>query len=240
MNLVDVVILATLVGTGVGGWRLGFVSRVFVWAGVVTGLAIAVNFVPRVVTGLGGTTANSRVGVALGFLFLAGSIGQAVGLVLGLLVHRVFPIANPLPLWDHVAGAVAGTGGLLALTWLVTPSLAVAEGWPAREIRSSKVVTVIEEVTPHQPASFAAWGLAISQAPYPSALDPLATPPDPGKAPTTRLSPRGRRDRAPFGRAGDRRGVSPDPRRQWLGRGTGNRRDQRPRRGRGARHQCDR
>jgi S1-C subfamily serine protease len=44
-------------------------------------------------------------------------------------------------------------------------------------------------VAPHQPSSFAAWGLAISEAPYPSALDPLSTPPDPGAAPTTKLAP---------------------------------------------------
>ncbi len=188
MNLIDVVILATLVGTGIGGWRLGLVARVFAWAGVITGLAIGVNFVPRVVTGLGGTTANSRVVVALLFLFLVGSIGQTFGLVLGLLVHRVFPVARPLPLWDRIAGAAVGTGGLLVLTWLVTPSFAVAEGWPAREFRASKVVAAIQYVAPRQPARFAVWGLAISEAPYPSALDPLATPPDPGSAPTTQLS----------------------------------------------------
>jgi S1-C subfamily serine protease len=189
MNLIDLVIIAALIGTGIGGWRLGLVARAFAWAGVITGLAIGVNFVPRVVTGLGGTTPDSRVGVALVFLFLVGSIGQAFGLVLGLLVHRVFPLAHPLPLWDRIAGAAMGTGGLLALTWLITPSLAVAEGWPAREIRSSKVVAAIEDVAPRQPSSFAAWGLAISEAPYPSALDPLATPPDPGSVPATKLSP---------------------------------------------------
>jgi S1-C subfamily serine protease len=103
------------------------------------------------------------------------------------LVHRVFPINNPLPLWDRIAGATAGTIGLLMLVWLVIPSLATAQGWPARMARESRLVAGIDRVAPRQPTQFAAWGLAISEAPYPSALDPLATPPDPGAVPTTKL-----------------------------------------------------
>ena len=189
MNALDVAIIATALGAGYGGWRLGLVARVFAWAGVFTGLAIGVNFVPRVVTGLGGNSADDRIGVALLFLFLVASIGQAVGLVIGLLVHRVFPLAHPLPLWDRIAGAAAGTLGLLVLTWLVIPSLATAQGWPARLARNSWMVAAIQRVAPHQPSQFAAWGLAISEAPYPSALNPLETPPDPGSAPTTKLAP---------------------------------------------------
>ncbi|HEY5077127.1 MAG TPA: CvpA family protein, partial [Acidimicrobiia bacterium] len=128
MNALDVAIIATALGAGFGGWRLGLVARVFAWAGVFTGLAIGVNFVPKVVTALGGTTADGRIGVALLFLFLVAAIGQAFGLVIGLLVHRVFPMPNPLPLWDRLAGASAGVLGLLVLTWLVIPSLATALG----------------------------------------------------------------------------------------------------------------
>jgi hypothetical protein len=188
MNALDVAIIAAALVAGVGGWRLGLVARVFAWAGVFTGLAIGVNFVPRVVTALGGTSSNGRIGVALLFLLLVASIGQAFGLVIGLLVHRVFPLPNPLPLWDRIAGASAGTLGLLVLTWLVIPSLATAEGWPARMARDSWMVAAIQDVAPRQPSQFAAWGLAISQAPYPSALGPLETPPDPGTAPKTKLA----------------------------------------------------
>jgi Trypsin-like peptidase domain/Colicin V production protein len=189
MNALDVAIIATALGAGFGGWRLGLVARVFAWAGVFTGLAIGVNFVPKVVTALGGTTADGRIGVALLFLFLVAAIGQAFGLVIGLLVHRVFPMPNPLPLWDRLAGASAGVLGLLVLTWLVIPSLATAQGWPARMARGSWMVAAIQRVAPRQPAQFAAWGLAISEAPYPSALGPLDSPPDPGATPKTKLSP---------------------------------------------------
>jgi S1-C subfamily serine protease len=189
MNALDIAILGAILFAGFGGWRLGLVARVFAWAGVFTGLAIGVNFVPKIVTALGGHSADDRIGVALLFLFLAGSIGQAFGLMVGLLVHRVFPIASPLPLWDRIAGAAAGALGLLVLTWLVIPSLATAQGWPARMSRDSWMVAAIQSIAPRQPAKFAAWGLAISEAPYPSALGPLDKPPDPGTVPTRKLAP---------------------------------------------------
>ncbi len=188
MNALDVAIIAAAILAGYGGWRLGLIARVFAWAGVFTGLAIGVNFVPKIVTALGGTNTDDRIGVALLFLFLVASIGQAFGLLIGLLVHRVFPLPTPLPLWDHVAGAAVGALGLLVLTWLVIPALATAQGWPARMARSSFMVAAIQRLAPSQPSQSAAWGLAISEAPYPSALGPLDSPPDPGSAPTTRLS----------------------------------------------------
>jgi S1-C subfamily serine protease len=189
MNLLDVVIVGAAVAAGFGGWRMGLVARAFAWVGVFAALAIAINYVPQVVTNLGGTSADDRVGVAILFLFLAASIGQAIGLFVGLMAHRAFPLRTPLPRWDRIAGAALGVSGVAVLTWMVIPSLATAQGWPARMSRDSWVVATIQRIAPRQPAKFAAWGLAISEAPYPSALDPLANPPDPGRAPTTRLAP---------------------------------------------------
>src|SRR5262249_2875564 len=40
-----------------------------------------------------------------------------------------------------------------------------------------------EHWAPQQPSEFAAWGRAISDAPYPSALGPLDDPPNPGNPP---------------------------------------------------------
>src|SRR5262249_42608576 len=156
--LLDLVIVGAAVAAGVGGWRLGLVARAFAWVGVFAALAIAINYVPRVVTNLGGTSADDRVGGAVLFLFLAASIGQAIGLFVGLLARRAFPLRTPLPRWDRVAGASLGVCGVLALTWMVIPSLATAQGWPARLSRSSWMVATIERVAPRQPAKFAAWG----------------------------------------------------------------------------------
>ncbi len=183
MNLLDLAVVAAAIAAAVGGWRLGFVARAFAWVGVVIALAIGVHFVPHIVTQFGGTNPDDRVTVAVLFLLLVAIIGQAVGLALGLFVHRVFPMPVPLPRWDRAAGAAVGILGVLVLVWMVIPSLATANGWPARLARGSWVVGRIEQYAPRQPSQFAAWGRAISDAPYPSALGPLDSPPDPGKPP---------------------------------------------------------
>jgi len=188
MNVLDVVVVTAAFGAGFGGWRLGFIARVFAWAGVALALIIGVHFVPRIVTDFGGTNADNRVTVALLFLVFLATVGQALGLATGLVVHRAFPLRVPLPEWDRFAGAFVGVVGVLVLVWMVTPSLATAKGWPARLARGSWIVARIDQFAPHQPAQFAAWGRSISDAPYPSALGPLDSPPNPGKLPPNTLS----------------------------------------------------
>ncbi len=67
--------------------------------------------------------------------------------------------------------------------WMVIPSLAAAQGWPARMARDSWMVAAIQRLAPRQPAKLAAWGLAISEAPYPSALGPSSQSARPGASP---------------------------------------------------------
>ena len=188
MNTLDLVVLVLILGAGVGGWRLGFLARVIAWAGVVVGLAVGVRFVTRVVTAFGGTRPENRASVAVAFLVLTAILGQTIGLALGGLSHRIIPMRKPLPRADRLAGALIGSVGVLALLWMVIPSFATAKGWPARMARGSTIVAAIERWAPRQPARFAAWGRAISDAPYPSALGPLQSPPNPGPPPGTSIT----------------------------------------------------
>jgi S1-C subfamily serine protease len=183
MNIMDAVIVLAALAAAIGGWRFGFVARLLAWAGVALGLMIGIRFVPGVVTAFGGTAADDRVTVALLFLVLVATLGQGVGLAVGAVVHRMRPDVRGLPVWDRAAGAAVGVLGVLALLWMTIPSLATAEGWPARVSRGSALVDLVEEFAPKQPSTFAAWGRAISEAPYPSALGPLDEPPDPGPPP---------------------------------------------------------
>jgi S1-C subfamily serine protease len=183
VNALDLAIAAAAVGAGIGGWRLGFLARVFAWSGVALALVIGVHYVPRVVTAFGGMSADDRVTVAVLFLVLVATLGQALGLGVGVLVHRSRGDGRPLPAWDRAAGAVVGVFGVMLLVWMTIPSFTTAKGWPARMSRDSSVVAFVDRIAPEQPAQFAAWGRAISEAPFPSALGPLDDPPDPGVPP---------------------------------------------------------
>ncbi len=79
--------------------------------------------------------------------------------------------------------------GVLTLLWMTIPSLATAQGWPARAARGSTVVHWIDNYAPEQPSRFAAWGRVISEAPYPTVLGELDDPPDPGPPPKTLIPP---------------------------------------------------
>lgn len=188
MNALDFVVVVLAFGAAMGGWRLGFIARALGWLGVAIGLAVASRFVPRVVTTFGGFRPENRATVAVGFLLLAAALGQTVGLGLGALLHRVVPMPTPLPRWDRAAGAAIGAAGVVVLLWMVIPSLATAKGWPARMARGSSIVAAIERWGPAQPSRFAAWGRAISDAPYPSALGTLQSPPNPGPPPGTSIT----------------------------------------------------
>jgi hypothetical protein len=123
------------------------------------------------------------------FLVLVATLGQGVGLAVGALVHRIRPEVRGLPSWDRAAGAALGIAGVLTLLWMTIPSLATAQGWPARAARGSAVVHWIDDYAPKQPSRFAAWGRVISQAPYPTVLGELDDPPDPGPPPRNLIPP---------------------------------------------------
>jgi S1-C subfamily serine protease len=186
VNPLDVVIIVAALAATVGGYQLGFAARLLAWAGVAAGLLVGAQFVARVVTAFGGDQPDGRVTVAALFLLLTASAGQGIGLMISRLVPRV---AKPRARWDRVAGAVLGAVGVLALVWMLTPSLVVTSGWPARAARDSAVVRWLHDVAPNPPSRFAALGRAVADAPYPSALGPFATPQDPGPPPKTALSP---------------------------------------------------
>ena len=187
VNELDLVVLGVVIIAGFGGWRLGFVARALAWAGLVAGLAIGAQFVPKVVTAFGGSRPADRASVAVLFLVLASSVGQSLGLTLGAIVHRIRRSHRSLPRWDRAAGALVGGFGVLVLLWMVIPSFASAKGWPARLTRDSTIVAAIERWAPSQPTRFAAWGRAVSDAPFPSALGTLQSPPNPGTPPRTSI-----------------------------------------------------
>ncbi len=187
MNLLDLAIALAVIGAAVGGWRLGALARGLAWLGVAIGLVAAVPFVAPVVSALGGSDPDTRVTVALVFLVLCGAAGQVAGLGASLVLDRRRRHRD-LSRADRTGGAALGAFGVLVVVWMVTPSLAVATGWPARAAQQSTLVGALDSIAPSPPDVFDAWGREVADAPYPAALDPLAEPPDPGFPPSGVLS----------------------------------------------------
>jgi uncharacterized membrane protein required for colicin V production len=187
VNALDIGIVVAMVVAAVAGWRFGFVARLFAWGGVALGLVVAMRYVPRVVTKFGGTSSDDRITIALLFLVSAATLGTALGLMASTIVYRYSPRDTPLPRWDRAGGAILGCFGVLVLVWATIPTVATANGWPARMARRSVLIDVVDHLSPRQPEVFAAWGRAISEAPYPLVLAPLEAPPDVGAPPRTSL-----------------------------------------------------
>ena len=143
-----------------------------------------------IVTAFGGTRPENRASVAVLFLVLAAiARPDARARARRARAPGRARCASRCPRWDRLAGARVGVLGVLVLLWMVIPSFATAKGWPARMARGSTIVAAIERWAPTQPARFAAWGRAISDAPFPSALGTLQSPPNPGPPPGTSITP---------------------------------------------------
>src|SRR3954451_3629422 len=102
-NLLDLLIVVAAVMAGVGGYRIGFVTRVTSWIGLGLGLAVAARFLPRVVDHFRLATSTSRLLLAAGLLVVGAFIGQALGLVLGAQLNRVLPL-GPVRSVDRAVG----------------------------------------------------------------------------------------------------------------------------------------
>lgn len=184
MNALDGIILAVAAVAAFTGWRTGFLARLAGWAGVAIALVAAVPLVAPVVTQFGGDSKDTRVVAATLFLVLAATLGQGIAVGIAALVGRTSRVIRAA---DRVAGALVGALGSLVLVWMMVPSLAALPGWTARETRRSAIVGAIADVAPAQPRAFSVWGRKVALAPFPSALDPLTAPPDPGPPPTKAL-----------------------------------------------------
>jgi uncharacterized membrane protein required for colicin V production len=54
VDVLDIVIIVVAIIAAVGGWRMGFLTRVLSWLGLAAGFVIAARFVSRAVVAVGG------------------------------------------------------------------------------------------------------------------------------------------------------------------------------------------
>lgn len=127
MNSFDIGILVVAALAALGGWRMGFLARVFSWVGLALGLYAAVRFLPNVVKFFNLSGSVARVALAIVVLLAGAFIGQGLGLMVGGRLHSVLPFGG-VRTADRAVGAMVGVVGVLAGLWLLAPSLAAVPG----------------------------------------------------------------------------------------------------------------
>lgn len=187
MNVADVAIVAALASAALGGYRLGFVARVFSWVGMWAALVVAVALLPTVVRQFEEMDSTGRLLVGLGFLLGLALLGQAGGTAVGVLAHARFPLGAALRRVDRIAGAFAGTLGVFVAVWLMAPAFSAVPGWPARLVRESSVAAAISWLAPPPPDTARTLRGLVRESGFPEVLGGLDAAPEVGAPPTSGL-----------------------------------------------------
>ena len=189
MNLLDALIILLAAAAAYGGYRLGFLARIFSWAGLAVGALVADRFLPDVVAFFSSSDPQIRLIAAISFLVGASMLGQGIGLAIGSLLHAALPLGAGLRQGDRVAGSVLGVVGVLAAVWVLTPALGAVSGWPAEATRGSFITRHVEQIAPTPPQTMQALRRFVQDGTFPAVFNELRRSPDPGPPPVEGLSP---------------------------------------------------
>jgi S1-C subfamily serine protease len=183
VNGLDLLVLAMAVAAAVGGYRLGFITRVLSWIGLGIGLFLTVRLIlPAVLDRLRGGGALWLLAFTLGLIFLGAMLGQGVGFAIG---RRLRPLDGDgtITQADGAAGAVAGIIGVMALVWLTLPLLAETPGWVAEQAHGSAVAQALDQYLPDAPDSMQALRSLMGEDNFPTVFDVLRPTPELGPPP---------------------------------------------------------
>jgi len=182
VNLLDLAVVTLAVVAAVGGYRLGFVTRVISWIGMALGLFVAVRLLPGLLDRLRGGDSKVLLLAALALIFGCAFLGQAIGVVLG---NRLRPVHydGTVTRFDGALGALAGMVGVAVLLWLILPFLSDTPGWPAEQAHQSTLAQNLDAHLPPAPDSIQALRSLVGEDNFPKVFDALRPTPDLGPPP---------------------------------------------------------
>lgn len=190
MNALDLVVIGIVIVAGTAGFRLGFVTRAASWVGLALGFYFAVRLLPTLLRSVDPDGAATRLGLASLVIFGGTFLGQAVGMVTGNRLVSSVPKRAGLRTLDHTLGLCLGAFGVLAVVWLLLPTLATVPGLSSQLARGSLVARTIDRVAPPPPDAAATVRRLVGGNGFPQVFDALRPAPDLGPPPTTlALSP---------------------------------------------------
>jgi S1-C subfamily serine protease len=148
VDTLDVLVVVLAFAAAIGGFRVGFTTRVASWFGMAVGIFIAIRLLPTIQ----GDEADPERLLTLGLvvLFAGAILGQMLGLLAGTRLRFAIPRGAPDRV-DRIGGAVAGVVGVFIVLWFLLPTMAQTPDWPAREARNSAIAAFLHEHLPEPP-----------------------------------------------------------------------------------------
>lgn len=183
MNLLDVALLALAAGAAWGGYRLGFVTRLLSWAGLLVGLFLAARLLPTLLEQVDPADQATVLVVSVGTVFAGSFLGQAAGVAAGNRLRPVEEDDGGVTPVDGIAGAVAGVLGVVLAVWLLLPVLGELSGWAGRQVRGSSVAQALDERLPDPPDTMQALRAFVGDDAFPQVFDSLRPTPELGPPP---------------------------------------------------------
>ncbi len=182
MTFFDVLVVVLAIGAIVGGYRLGFVTRVSSWVGIGVGLFVSVRALPWVIDQTGSENHSLVLALSVGFVFAGCFLGQALGLYIG---SKMRPVERDgfAAHADGAAGGVAGCVGVVVVVWLLIPVLAGTPGWVSRQVNSSWIAQTIDAELPDAPDAIQALRSLVGEDRFPEVFAALQPTPDLGPPP---------------------------------------------------------
>ncbi len=171
-------------GAAIGGYRLGFLTRVASWLGMGLAVAVGAQALPALLRTLDEASGVQLLLVTIGTLLGAAFLGQALGLFVGSRLHATLPGAS-VRAADRGAGAVAGIAGVLVGIWLLLPLMADVPGTFASQARSSALARFIDDRFPEPPDTVDTLRRLVGDDQFPRVFDALERAPDLGPPPTS-------------------------------------------------------
>jgi len=183
VNQLDVVVSVAAAAAVLGGWRLGFLARVFSWLGLGVGLYLGSRVVPTAVAAMDDPDQTTRLVLAVVVILGGAFVGQAIGLMAGMRIHRVLPM-GPIRLVDRSVGGVLGAVGVVASFWFfVMPWFQDIPGWPSEQARSSELARVIDRFAPERPDHLQALRRLVGGNAFPQVFEGATRSPETGPPP---------------------------------------------------------
>ncbi|GAC1366805.1 MAG: MarP family serine protease [Actinomycetota bacterium] len=176
MNVVDLIVVALVVGSALHGFFRGAAVQLFSFAGFWGGLIIGSLLAPTVTAQLNSdlTKTVAAIVMVFGLAIVLGGVGERVGAKIRTSLRVIF-----LGAVDSGVGAAIGVIATLLAIWLIAAMLLAISPSISRPVRGSAVVQTLIKALPPAPAVFARVGRLLAPSGLPAVFAGLEPQPAP-------------------------------------------------------------